>query len=67
MKVKISKEEKNLIKAYVTLKAKQWGSIDEKDASSLEHDLTGMINNRNSEYRYAVEDYIIKLVENINK
>lgn len=62
----ISKEEKALIKSYVKYFAYKWeNNIDEKDASDLEYELTGIIGNRNMEYRYAVEDFIKSLISNI--
>lgn len=64
--MKISKEEKALIKAYVNLKYQYCGGLEEKDASWIEYETTGIINNRNCEYRYMVEDYIISLINKLN-
>jgi hypothetical protein len=64
--VKISKEEKALIKAVVVLRSKKY-ELDIKDAGSLEHECTGIIGNREMSYRYLVEDFIINEIEKINK
>lgn len=61
--MKLSKEEKALIKAYVNLQATKM-EIEKKDASWIENECTRIIENRNSEYRYLVEDFI---TEHINK
>ena len=67
-KSKISKEEKAFIKAYIKLlNVKYNGELDEKDAEWIEYEVTGIIENRNMEYRYTVEDYISKLINELNK
>jgi len=61
--MKISKEEKALIKAYVNLQYSKM-ELDEKDINWLENECTIIIDNRNSDYRYLVDDFI---TEYINK
>ena len=62
--MKISKEEKAFIKAYVNLQGSKM-EIDEKDASWLEYECTEIIENRNMEYRYLVEDFITEYINKI--
>ena len=52
--MKLSKEEKALIKAYVNLQATKI-EIKESDASWLKYLCISIIDNKNSEYRYLVE------------
>lgn len=67
-KPKISKEEKAFIKAYVKLlNVKYYEELDEKDAEWMEFEMTGIIKNRNMDYRFAVEDYISKIINALNK
>lgn len=66
MKVIISKEEKALIKAYVSLKFKKCGGLDSSDSDWLENNCTKIIDNRNGEYRYMVEDFITELINKLN-
>lgn len=64
----ISKEEKSFIKAYVKYQnSKSYDGLDSKDAEQIEYEVTGIIGNRNMEYRFDVEDYISKLINEINK
>ena len=68
--MKISKEEKALIKAYVNLQQSKLftsGGLEEEDSRWLENECTKMIENRNCEYRFLVEDFIIEYVNKINK
>ena len=65
--MKISKEEKALIKSYVNLMNIQCNGLDRKDIAWIENETTKIINNRNGEYRYLVEDYINSIIEIINK
>lgn len=61
--MKISKEEKAFIKAFVNLKFITCNGLEEKDAEWMEYEITGIIGNRNGEFRYDVEDYITKLIK----
>lgn len=65
--MKISKEEKALIKAFVNLKNINCCGLNEKDAEWIEYEVTGIIGNRNMEYRYAVEDCVSKLITELSK
>ena len=59
--MKLKKEEKTLIKAYVNfMKTKH--CISQNDANWLENEVTTIIENKNIEYRYMVEDYIKELI-----
>lgn len=59
--MKIKREEKALIKAYVYfMKTKH--CISQNDADWLESEVTTIIGNKNIEYRYMVEDYIKALL-----
>ena len=62
--MKLSKEEKALIKAYVNLQATKI-EIEESDAPWLEYECTRIIDNRNMEYRYLVEDFITEYINKI--
>lgn len=55
--MKISKEEKALIKAYVNLQYSKM-ELDKKDINWLENECTIIIDNRNSDYRFLVDDFI---------
>ena len=60
--MKMKREEKALIKAYVNfMKTKH--HICQDDADWLESEVTTIIGNKNIEYRYMVEDYIKTLLE----
>lgn len=66
--MKISKEEKALIKAYVNLQQSNLsssGGIDVEDSSWLENECTKIINNRNNEYRFLVEKFITEYITKI--
>lgn len=52
--MKISKEDKALIRAYV-----KWAI--NKGFYPVEYEVSNLIGNKNSEHRYLVEDYINKL------
>ena len=70
LKMKISKEEKALIRAYVNLEQSKLftcGGLDEKDSSWLENECTKIIDNRNMDYRYLVENFIIEYIRKLNK
>jgi hypothetical protein len=59
--MKMKREEKALIKAYVNfMKTKH--CISQNDADWLESEVTTIIGNKNIDYRYMVEDYIITLL-----
>jgi glycerol-3-phosphate dehydrogenase len=59
--MKIKREEKALIKAYVNfMKTKH--CICPNDADWLESEVTSIIGNKNMDYRYMVEDYITALL-----
>jgi hypothetical protein len=59
--MKMKREEKALIKAYVNfMKTKQ--CISQNDADWLESEVTTIIGNKNIDYRYMVEDYITALL-----
>ena len=62
--MKISKEEKAFIKAYVNLQGSKM-KIEESDAPWLEYECTRIIENRNMEYRHLVEDFITKYINKI--
>lgn len=64
-KIKISKEEKELIKAYVRFQNIRTGGLDSSfEAKWLESDLTiNIIKNTNMEYRDLVEYYIRELLK----
>ena len=65
--MKISKEEKAFIKAYVNLlNVRYCGELDEKDAEWIEYEVTGIIGNRNMDYRFLVEDFITEYINKIN-
>lgn len=59
--MKIKKEEKMLIRAYVNFMRTKY-DIGVGDAAWLESEITSIINNKNIEYRYMVEEYIIALI-----
>ena len=62
MKMKICKEEKALIKAYVNLLIKQGVELEEKDSAWVENECTKIIDNRNMDYRMMVDDFIVTLI-----
>ena len=59
--MKIKREEKALIKAYVNFMKTKY-SICPDDADWLESEVTTIIGNKNMEYRYMVEEYITALI-----
>jgi hypothetical protein len=59
--MKIMKEEKALIKAYVNLMRTKH-HICPDDAYWLEDEVTTIIGNKNIDYRFMVEDYITTLL-----
>ena len=62
LEMKMKREEKALIKAYVNF-MKTKNRICQNDADWLESEVTTIIGNKNIEYRYMVEDYIKSLLE----
>lgn len=65
--MKMKREEKALIKAYVNFMKTKYGGaahcISQNDADWLESEVTTIIGNKNIDYRYMVEDYIKALLE----
>jgi len=59
--MKMKREEKALIKAYVNLMRTKH-HICPNDADWLESEVTTIIGNKNIEYRYMVHEYIIELL-----
>ena len=59
--MKLKREEKTLIKAYVNFIKTKY-DICPNDANWLENEITNIIDNKNMEYRYKVEDYIKELI-----
>jgi|LSQX01.1.fsa_nt_gb hypothetical protein len=59
--MKIIKEEKALIKAYVNLMRTKH-HICPNDADWLENEVTTIIGNKNAEYRYMAHEYILSLL-----
>ncbi len=59
--MKIKREEKALIKAYVNFMKTKY-NICTDDAAWLESEVTSIIENKNMDYRYMVEDYITALL-----
>ena len=59
--MKIKREEKTLIKAYVNFMKTKY-NICPNDADWLESEVTSIIGNKNMDYRYKVEDYITALL-----
>ena len=59
--MKLKREEKTLIKAYVKFMKTKY-DICPNDANWLESEITDIIENKNIEYRLKVEDYIKELI-----
>ena len=59
--MKFTKEEKVLIKAYVNYN-KSKIELGNTDAQWLENDLSKMLNRRNSDFRFDLEDFIKTLI-----
>lgn len=61
-KQKITKEEKAVIKAIINLRIAKGIELEITDAKWLESELTTIIDNKNCEYRFLVEDFITTLL-----
>ena len=59
--MKLKREEKTLIKAYVNFMKTKY-DICPNNANWLESEITDIIGNKNIEYRFKVEDYIKELI-----
>lgn len=60
---KFTKEEKAIIKAYVNLYISKGYITTKEECTMIEQDTFRLLDRRNSEERYYIEDYARELIE----